>query len=327
MFFQKKKSLLSIGSFIKVLGFCFLSLGILATTSVHAADENCSNGVDDDGDFDIDCDDIDCTEDPACETTPPELNCSDGIDNNGDGNTDCADTTCSAATACQEDCTDGIDNDLNGDIDCADSACSENPACKEIDCADGIDSDNDGATDCADSDCAETAACNDTTDPSNQAENDQDQDQDGFTPNQGDCDDTNDQINPEAIEICDEVDNNCNSFADEGCVGDLNVDDDGDSFTENDGDCDDSNPDVNPDAKEVCASDSLDSNCDGFDFVEDTDFTDCVPVAEVNRATGGEDSGCRLGAHSIKPGIGFLWLLGIGLLTLVGFFKIRQRLE
>lgn len=34
-----------------------------------------------------------------------------------------------------------------------------------------------------------------------------------------DCDDTNPAINPDADEICDDVDNNCDGRVDEGCCG------------------------------------------------------------------------------------------------------------
>ena len=42
-----------------------------------------------------------------------------------------------------------------------------------------------------------------------------DADGDGFTPNEGDCDDSNPMFHPDADEVCDEVDNNCDSLLDE----------------------------------------------------------------------------------------------------------------
>ncbi|MEZ4798272.1 MAG: MopE-related protein [Flavobacteriales bacterium] len=98
----------------------------------------------------------------------------------------------------------------------------------------------------------------------------------GYTNNNLDCDDTNNAINPDAIEICDGIDNNCDTQIDE--TGDLEffADADGDGygdplnsilactapvgFVDNSLDCDDTNFDINPDASEVC--DGVDNNCD-----------------------------------------------------------------
>ena len=62
--------------------------------------ENCTNGVDDDGDGLIDCEDTDCDLDPACAGPPPE-NCTNGTDDDGDGLADCDDPDCSGAPSCQ----------------------------------------------------------------------------------------------------------------------------------------------------------------------------------------------------------------------------------
>lgn len=148
------------------------------------SDELCDDGVDNDLDGRVDCDDIDCLvacrpsveedcadgrdedvdgltdcEDPDCEEAcapEQELDCGDGLDDDWDGHVDCADPDCSAALECPEDCDNGADDDADGEVDCADSECSEFEACIEV-CEGGQDEDLDGLVDCEDPDCA--AAC------------------------------------------------------------------------------------------------------------------------------------------------------------------------
>ena len=108
-----------------------------------------------------------------------------------------------------------------------------------------------------------------------------DNDGDGYTSNtEGtgeDCDDSDPLIAPNAVEICDGIDNNCDGAVDEGVENTYYLDSDGDGFgTEVDSveacnapeayvplsnDCDDENPDRYPGAVEVC--DEVDNNCDG----------------------------------------------------------------
>jgi len=65
-----------------------------------APQEICNNGIDDDGDTLVDCDDLlDCSNDPAC-NLPTVENCSNGIDDDGDGLIDCADSDCIGNAAC-----------------------------------------------------------------------------------------------------------------------------------------------------------------------------------------------------------------------------------
>ena len=93
--------------------------------------------------------------------------------------------------------------------------------------------------------------------------------------NAGDCNDGDAAINPAATEVCDGVDNNCDTFIDEGCVT-YYQDSDGDTYgnpavsttaTSQPGgyvtdstDCDDGNASINPGATEVC--NGVDDNCD-----------------------------------------------------------------
>ena len=103
-----------------------------------------------------------------------------------------------------------------------------------------------------------------------------DRDLDGFT-NDVDCDDTNPDVYPDAPEICDQLDNDCDSEVDEdGVLSYVDSDQDGygDPATEeticeediarvtNGDDCDDTNPEVNPDGIEVC--DGLDNDCNSL---------------------------------------------------------------
>lgn len=49
---------------------------------------------------------------------------------------------------------------------------------------------------------------------------DEDDDNDGFTENQGDCDDASELVRPGLPEVCfDELDNDCNGLFDDGCDG------------------------------------------------------------------------------------------------------------
>jgi hypothetical protein len=115
--------------------------------------ENCADGVDNDEDGLIDCDDPDCLEDPECQVPPPPPppaeNCADGVDNDEDGLIDCDDPDCLEDPECQaanlegqpflielpvpaEICSDGIDNDGDGKIDCKDKKdCKKDPACSK----------------------------------------------------------------------------------------------------------------------------------------------------------------------------------------------------
>ncbi|EKD33341.1 MAG: hypothetical protein ACD_76C00044G0008 [uncultured bacterium] len=95
----------------------------------------------------------------------PELDCGDGLDNDGDTDIDCKDDDCSNSVSCtssvspqpefEVNCTDRIDDDADGATDCADDDCGSQCTSSEfeVNCTDGIDDDSDGATDCADDDC------------------------------------------------------------------------------------------------------------------------------------------------------------------------------
>ena len=313
------------------------------------------------GNADDDCDDSDSSvyynapetcdaQDEDCDTLIDE-----DFDGDGDGVTLCgadgdvgatADNDCDDAAATifpgatelcnglDEDCDGGpdaneADVDNDGEMvcagDCDDAAPSVNTSANEVcdgidnDCGDGIDegydADGDGFTTCgadgdqnitADNDCDDgnatvfpnaTELCNAIDDDCDGLA-DETFDADGDTYPSGsaceaagvvvDCDETNANINPGALEVCDDqIDNDCDGQLDE------ELDDDADTFTNCDGDCDDNDATIYPGADEGC--DGLDTDCDGAIPGDETDddgdeFNECD----------GED--CDDTAAAIYPG-------------------------
>lgn len=57
-----------------------------------------------------------------------EEDCRDGLDNDGDGRTDCEDADCYEACT-ERDCTDGLDNDADAWVDCEDEDCWGEDSC------------------------------------------------------------------------------------------------------------------------------------------------------------------------------------------------------
>jgi hypothetical protein len=242
-----------------------------------------------------DCDDTNKTVSPGL----PEL--CDNFDNNCSGATDegCdddADKYCDSAfivvgtpTVCTK-----------GPGDCNDTAVGVNPGMVET--CDNVDQNCDGTTD-----------------------NGCDDDKDGYcdkgmtvvgtpticTSGGNDCDDGNGQINPGKTEICDDLDNNCNSQTDELCDKDL------DKYCDinktvigtpavcnlGGGDCNDSAVAINPGAAEIC--DNIDNNCAGGtdEVCKDTDGDGyCVGNTAISLACpkGGKD--CDDTNKFVNPG-------------------------
>ncbi len=102
----------------------------------------------------------DCSDDPAC----IEGNCEDGLDDDGDGAIDCEDQDCLGIGCCLgvEDCSNLRDDDGDGLIDCEDvDRCIDADVCADPPevCDDGFDDDRDGLADCADPECVRFPGC------------------------------------------------------------------------------------------------------------------------------------------------------------------------
>ena len=103
-----------------------------------------------------------------------------------------------------------------------------------------------------------------------------DNDGDGFPANE-DCDDEDPGVRPDAIEVCNGIDDDCNDLVDDTVLGlwytDADSDTYGDPATEAEAcegeggqvadntDCDDQDAEVNPGAEEIC--NGVDDDCDG----------------------------------------------------------------
>jgi hypothetical protein len=202
-------------------------------------DEGCGGCADNDADGFTTCQG-DC-DDTNAAVFPGAAEVCDGVNNDCDGGTPDGSSEPWAGSAC-----DGADSDqcLEGTLSCSGGApiCSDTTAAN-VETCDGLDNDCDGAVD---------EGCGGCTD----------NDADGFTTCQGDCDDTNATIFPGAAEVCgDGLDNDCDGTLDDGCGGCSDADADG--FTTCQGDCNDANANINPAAAELCG-DGVDNDCDGL---------------------------------------------------------------
>ncbi|MFT6374463.1 MAG: MYXO-CTERM domain-containing protein [bacterium] len=228
------------------------------------------------GDTDDDgiCEDIDeCTGNDARGDTDGDGICEDidlciGDDNSFDGDADgyCADLDCrdddaDAYPGADEQCN-GLDDDCDEEVP-ADEADFDGDLFRicDGDCDDDLASIYDGAPELCDeldNNCDGTAdeGFEDTNNDGTLDCLEDDLDDDGQSPFEGDCDDTNADIYTGALELCDGLDNDC-----DGDVPAAERDSDNDGFTECEGDCDDDNDLVGPNALELC--DGLDNDCDG----------------------------------------------------------------
>ena len=193
-----------------------------------------------------------------------------------------ADGVCTAGTA-------GLDGD------CDDADPDVNPGSEEL--CDDIDQDCDGdfIEEWQDTDVDGLPNC--ATDP--------DEDGDGYSPSEGDCDDVDPLINPGETDYCNDFDEDCDgdlveTHPDNDGDGipecDPTLDDDGDGFAELDGDCDDGDTSIHPDAVDV-PGDGIDQNCNGFDEIN------CYQDHDTDGWGGAVDYVEPLGAPCVTPTI------------------------
>jgi predicted outer membrane repeat protein len=253
----------------------------------------------------FDCDDTNADINPAaaedCQT-PGDENCNgldedcEGIDEDGDGYCpgivctdgsvpgDCDDTDNSIAPLLPEQPCNGVDDDCDGAIDDEWTVDVDGDGHSKVGACSG------SGDDCDDENAwvypGADELCNDIDDDCSGSADDGlaiDDDNDGF-PGSGclgdadvDCDDSNDEVYPNAPESpTNGVDDNCNGVVDES--GPDSVDNDGDGYCagsscvdgSSPGDCDDTDASASPASWEVL--DGLDNDCNGV--VDDLPIVD-----------------------------------------------------
>ena len=215
------------------------------------------------------------------------------------------------------DITDGDGDGYSSAVDCDDASAAVYPGADET--CNGIDDDCDGDTDEDDAIDATTWYADDDGD----GWGDEDHPRVGCTALSteagvaGDCDDHVASVNPDADELCDSIDNDCDGDTDEDDAVDAPTwyaDDDGDGWGDEDhprvacdglsteaevaGDCDDHEASVSPDADELC--DEIDNDCDG-DTDED-DASDAVTWYADTDADGYGDPDSTTSACTMPSG-------------------------
>ena len=286
-----------------------------------------------------DCDDTNALVNPGA------VEVCDGIDNDCDEAVDPEGTTGEAnfyldvdqdgfgsEIATVVDCEDALPEgyvpakDINGDgtldFDCDDYEAARFPGNPEI--CDGLDNDCDFLSDDEDGDVANDAITWH-----------RDEDGDGFggfntsliliqcddptiagvayALNDTDCDDTDSTINPGVLEVCDNIDKNCDGVNDDDLKQTYYTDSDDDGFGDpadykvrcnqpsdtsvDNTDCDDSDATINPNVIEIC--DDIDNNCDGL--IDGSDAADLQPFFPDGDQDGYGDGSATAEYHCEAP--------------------------
>ena len=308
--------------------------------------------LDRDGHSTSTCGGDDCNDDAAT-TFPGAPEQCDGLDNDCDGAVDegtDVDGDGDGYAACEGDChdldaavypgatehCDGWDGDCDGglpgdelDLDGDGSMPCEGDCDDDDRYVEGNDVDGDGASTC-DGDCDDQdstlsptdadgdgwSSCDGDCDDADALLELDDVDGDGFSTCDADCDDTNADRYPQALELCNGIDESCN-----GIVPETELDGDGDGLAECEGDCNDFAAAIHPMAAEDCA-DGVDNDCDQLvdSFDDDChggdDDSSHTPVSE------GTSQGCSCsGLEDTAGGAALLFATAVAALGL----RIRRR--
>ena len=287
----------------------------LETDCADPADYNCDGSTgyaNVDGDAYAACEECDDT-DAAINPAATEI-AGDEVDQNCDGVEDCyvdadedgyvadSGTTVESADLLCDGPGEALDTTPTGD--CDDASAAYNPGALEEDCTDPADYNCDGSTGHANVDGDAYAACEE-------------------------CNDADPEINPDANEVCDGADNDCDGTIDIDAI-DASTwypDADADGYTNTDEaviacdepigyaaatehDCDDADATAYPGADDI-PDDGIDQDCQGGDATLGAD-------SDTGGGKDGGTAGCRGCATSDGSGVG--WLAG-----LLGFLAVRRR--